>query len=93
MIDFRLAVARIGYVFLTVWSVGWISFFAWGMIFQHVDWSEWPTLAATVFGYPFSMFLLWRLYLWMNGDFVGSDDETCRSRQPRDAHQRSSAAL
>jgi hypothetical protein len=73
MIDFRLAVARIGYVFLTVWTVGWISFFAWGMIFQRVDWSEWPTLAATVFGYPRSIFLLWRLYLWMNSDFVRSD--------------------
>jgi hypothetical protein len=70
MIDFRRAVARIGYVFLTVWSVGWISFFVWAMTFPHIDWSEWPTLAATGFGYPLSIFLLWRLFLWMNSDFV-----------------------
>jgi hypothetical protein len=73
MIDFRRAVARIGYVFLAVWSVGWISFFVWAMTLPHVDWSEWPTLASTVFGYPLSIFLLWRLFLWMNRDFVRSD--------------------
>jgi hypothetical protein len=60
-------------VFLAVWSVGWISFFVWAMTFPHVDWSEWPTLAATVFGYSLSIFLLSRLFFWMNRDFVRSD--------------------
>jgi hypothetical protein len=73
MVDFQRAVARIGYVFLTVWSVGWISFFVWTMTLAHADWSEWPTLAATVFGFPLSIFVLWRLYLWMKRDFVRSD--------------------
>jgi hypothetical protein len=70
MIDLRHGIARIGYVLLTIWMVGWVALLAWGTISEHTDWTAWPIFLAGIVGPPLSVFFLWRLLLWLLQGFI-----------------------
>jgi hypothetical protein len=72
MIDVRHGIARIGYVLLTLWMVGWFAALAWGTISGKTDWNSWLIIFSPIVGLPLSIFLLWRLLLWILSGFVRS---------------------
>lgn len=72
MIDLRRGIARIGYVLLTLWESGWLATIAWAQFSGATHWSSEAvgSLFLLLIGYPFGIFLLWRLFLWILSGFI-----------------------